>query len=203
MTELTDTQRGILAAASQHPDRLVLPLPERLKGGAARKVVASLLAKGLIEEVQARRVAFNQMLDDPLWRETGDGHGVTLIATDAAFAALGIAQDRNPAQAGRMAVAADDDSLLTGTPAEQGIVAAIVDDRERKASTKTRANSKQAQLIAMLRRPEGATIAEIATALEWQQHTIRGAIAGALKKKLGLDVTSEKIEGRRVYKIAG
>ena len=181
----------------------MLPLPERLKGGAARKVVASLLAKGLIEEVEARRVAFNQMLDDPLWRETGDGHGVTLIATDAAFAALGIAQGGNPATAARHAVAADDGGLVGGTPAEQGIVAAIVDDRKREAGTKTRANSKQAQLIAMLRRPEGATIAEIAIALEWQQHTIRGAIAGALKKKLGLDVTSEKIEGRRVYKIAG
>ena len=54
----------------------------------------------------------------------------------------------------------------------------------------------------MLGRPEGATIAEIAETLEWQAHTVRGAIAGALKKKLGLDVTSEKIDGRgRVYRL--
>jgi hypothetical protein len=52
----------------------------------------------------------------------------------------------------------------------------------------------------MLRAPEGATIAEIVAATGWLPHTVRGAIAGALKKKLGLDVASEKIEGRgRVY----
>lgn len=54
----------------------------------------------------------------------------------------------------------------------------------------------------MLRAPDGATIEEITTATGWQAHTVRGAIAGALKKKLGLDVTSEKVEGRgRVYRI--
>ena len=54
----------------------------------------------------------------------------------------------------------------------------------------------------MLRRPEGASIEEIVAAFGWQAHTVRGAIAGALKKKLSLDVTSEKIDGRgRVYRI--
>ena len=76
-----------------------------------------------------------------------------------------------------------------------------------KAATKTagppRAESKQTRLIAMLKLPDGATIVEIAAALSWQMHTVRGAIAGALKKKLGLAVTSEKIDGRgRVYRIA-
>ena len=65
---------------------------------------------------------------------------------------------------------------------------------------KTRENSKQAKLIAMLQRSGGASINEIVTALEWQPHTVRGAIAGALKKKLGLTVISEKAEGRaRIY----
>ena len=74
--------------------------------------------------------------------------------------------------------------------------------KEPKAP-RTRDDSKQAQLIAMLRRAKGATIDEIAEAFKWQPHTVRGAIAGALKKKLGLDVTSEKDEKRgRVYRIA-
>jgi hypothetical protein len=65
-----------------------------------------------------------------------------------------------------------------------------------------REGSKQAQMIALLRRPEGATIAEIAEATGWQPHTVRGAIAGALKKKLGLTVTSEKPEGgERRYRV--
>jgi predicted ArsR family transcriptional regulator len=70
------------------------------------------------------------------------------------------------------------------------------------AAPSTRDGSKQTQLIAMLRRAKGATIDEIAEALSWQAHTVRGAIAGALKKKLSLDVTSEKDEKRgRIYRI--
>ncbi|MFN4018353.1 MAG: DUF3489 domain-containing protein [Reyranella sp.] len=64
--------------------------------------------------------------------------------------------------------------------------------------------SKQARLIEMLRQPEGVTIDEIVKALDWQAHTVRGAMSGALKKKLGLAIESEKIDDRgRVYRIAG
>jgi len=71
-----------------------------------------------------------------------------------------------------------------------------------KAST-PRAVSKQARLIEMLQRPEGATIDEIVKALTWQSHTVRGAMSGALKKKLGLKVESEKVSDRgRVYRVA-
>ncbi len=56
----------------------------------------------------------------------------------------------------------------------------------------------------MLRRPEGATIGQIAKALDWQLHSVRGAISGSLKKKQGLTVVAEKIaDGERVYRIAG
>ena len=54
----------------------------------------------------------------------------------------------------------------------------------------------------MLEAPEGASIEEIVAAFGWQPHTVRGAIAGALKKRLGLQIESEAIEGRgRVYRI--
>ena len=54
----------------------------------------------------------------------------------------------------------------------------------------------------MLQRPEGATIAEVVEATGWQPHTVRGALAGALKKRLGLTIVSEKVEGRgRVYRL--
>ena len=66
-----------------------------------------------------------------------------------------------------------------------------------------RANSKQAQVLAMLHRPEGATLAQICACTGWQQHTVRGTFAGAFKKKLGLDIMSTKVEGgERVYRIA-
>jgi len=75
--------------------------------------------------------------------------------------------------------------------------------KQPKAPKPPRSESKQSQLIAMLKRPGGATIAEVVEALAWQAHTARGAISGALKKKLGLKVESEKVDGRgRVYRLA-
>jgi hypothetical protein len=70
------------------------------------------------------------------------------------------------------------------------------------AIPKSRANTKQAQLAALLRRPQGATIHEIATATGWQNHSVRGAISGALKKRLGLTITSGTEKRGRVYRIA-
>jgi hypothetical protein len=73
----------------------------------------------------------------------------------------------------------------------------------RQSRQGPRENTKEALVIEMLRRPEGATIAQIMAATGWQAHTCRGAFAGALKKKRGLTVTSEKADGGpRVYKLA-
>ncbi|MEC5291830.1 DUF3489 domain-containing protein [Aurantimonas sp. C2-6-R+9] len=67
-----------------------------------------------------------------------------------------------------------------------------------------RKGTKQVTLIAMLRAPDGATIEKIMAATGWQAHTVRGAMSGTLKKKLGLEVTSEKVENRgRVYRMPG
>lgn len=65
-------------------------------------------------------------------------------------------------------------------------------------------SSKQAQVIAMLSRPEGVTVPQICATTGWQAHTVRGTFAGAFKKKLGLEITSEKTKGSdRVYRLAG
>jgi hypothetical protein len=170
MTQLSETQANILSAAAQRPEHIALPLPESLRGGAAAKVVGAMLAKGYLEEVDA-----DMRRGEPVWRETGDGHGVTLVATDAGLAAIGIEADSAEAKP------TEDAAPKTRTPRE---------------------GTKQATLIAMLRAPDGATIAEIMTATGWQSHTVRGAMAGTLKKKLGLEVTSEKVEERgRVYRV--
>src|SRR5689334_20322892 len=62
--------------------------------------------------------------------------------------------------------------------------------------------SKQATVIAMLQRPEGVTVEEVASAMGWQRHTVRGLFSGTLKKKLGLALASAKEERGRVYRIA-
>ena len=67
---------------------------------------------------------------------------------------------------------------------------------------KAQPQSKLGQLEAMLRRPQGATIAQLVKALDWQAHSVRGAMSGSLKKKQGLKVTASKTEGQdRVYRI--
>ena len=61
---------------------------------------------------------------------------------------------------------------------------------------------KLGALVALLLRPEGATLEAMQAATGWQAHSVRGAIAGSIKKKLGFDVTSEKVDGGRVSRIA-
>jgi hypothetical protein len=177
MAQPSDTQLVVLSAASQRPNHSVYPLTVKLPGGAVAKVLGSLLAKGLIKEIQAKR-------EDTVWREDKNRGRLTLRATPAALATLGIEgretstdTDAKPSRKGR--------------------------NSSKSKQPRRRTGSKQAKLIEMLKRPNGATIEEIVKKFGWQAHTVRGALAGALKKKLSLKVLSEKAEGReRVYRIA-
>jgi hypothetical protein len=186
-TQLTATQHAILAHAIEH-DGQIDWFPDTVNGGARVKVLAGLAN---------RRLAIHQ---DGAWQ-----------VTDAGYAALGAHRpDLQTGYTGYGAsrVLADEidagdptDAEIAETnavaPALEAVVAAVEAPRRR-----TRDNTKQATLIAMLRRPEGATIPQVCSALGWQAHSVRGMLAGALKKKLGLTLISEKVPGaERVYRI--
>ena len=185
MTTPSDTQSLILSRAATRPGNLALPLPEGLVGAAAKMVVGKMIARGWLKEAEA-----NLRRGEPMWRETGDGHGTTLIATEAGLEVIGI----EPVVASAVTSARKARPKQAAEPAP--------DDTDTAKPVAIRAGTKQAQIIAMLQRPEGATVAEIVAATSWQAHTARGAISGALKKKLGLPITAEKVEGRgMVYRI--
>jgi hypothetical protein len=171
MTKLSDTQAVILSAASQRDDGAVLPLPDslKIKGGAVDKVLGSLKAKGLIDHQGAQRG------DDP----------PPLRITRAGLDAIGVETEDNASEG--------------ATPAKRRAKAKAAKAKSTKAEKPAsadkptpRAGTKQALMIELLKRPEGATVEQIAAATGWQKHTIRGAISGALKKKLGLKVEATR-----------
>ncbi len=169
MPKLTDTQTIILSAGAQRPDNIALPLPKGLAGAAAKMAVTKMISHGWLQEVDA-----NLRRGEPMWRETGDGHGTTLVVTEAGLEAIGIEP------------VADPQPTAAETPKPVTI----------------RAGTKQAQIIALLQRPEGAAITEIVAETGWMAHSVRGMISGALKKKLGLPIAAEKVDGRgTVYKL--
>jgi Protein of unknown function (DUF3489) len=194
MIKLSDTQAVILSAASQRDDGAVLPLPEtlKIKGGAVDKVLRSLKAKGLIDHQGAPRG------DDP----------PPLRITRAGLEAIGVETEDGDTGPGEADVAAT--SAEAAPAGDTPAPTALADDKpaagKRKARAKAakpikttpagkptpRAGTKQAQMIELLKRPEGATVEQIAEATGWQHHTIRGAISGALKKKLGLTVEATR-----------
>jgi len=185
---LSDTQLVILTAAAGRDDGTVLPVPKSLtiRGGAADKVFTSLLKRGLVEE---RTVAPG----DTAWREA-DGHHVGLAITAAGLAAIGA----DPA-----ASASESIGTKTRVPSKRAAKEPATTVRRDRPVGNIRAGTKQAFLLDLLKRQTGATIAEISDATGWQAHSVRGVISGAVKKKLGLEVTSEVEEGRgRVYRVA-
>jgi len=180
MTKLTDTHLIVLTAAAAREDGSILPLPKSLKGAAADKVIDALIRKGLVERIVDERPAVDDVL-----RITREGLVAINADPDEGAQAADVARSVEPAPSAR-------GKRKKAATAPDG----------PKQLRKGREGTKQAVLIDMLRRDEGATIGQIVEATGWQPHTVRGAISGALKKKLGLTVTSEKTEGgERVYRI--
>ncbi len=203
MTKLSDTQAILLAAAARRADGNLLPLPGSLRGGAAAKVVGAMLSRGLAREEVTDRTTRADSALNTAWRNDDDGRAVLLKITPGGLAAIGVEPAANTAAGGTGAAS----GAPAAAPKKRGrptkTAGSIAEPAAGPVPRQSRAGTKQEQLIAMLRREEGATIAQIVAALGWAPHTVRGAFAGALKKRMGLTVTSEKVEGAdRIYRIA-
>jgi Protein of unknown function (DUF3489) len=192
MPKLTDTQLVILSTAAHREGGSPLPLPKsvKLRGSGVNHVLKILLNKGLLDEQPAGHGA-------AAWRESKDGRHLMLVITDAGRRAIGIETDQMPKK----------QPTATKASASKRATRAKRQSADRKPKRKeqqpaARAGTKQSVLIELLSRRDGATLAEAVKATGWQPHSVRGAISGTLKRKLGLVVASDKVEGRgRVYRI--
>jgi hypothetical protein len=203
--KLSDTQLLILSSASQRTDHTAV-LPANLKGSAATKVVDQLLKEKLLQELHAKD-------DMPVWRRGDDNRPYSMQITKAGLRAIEVEH----------VAKAPDDSAATSSNAVAAAAAsgqAKSSERrslaKRSATKKTAAvsakaikpstnraepESKQDKIVTLLHRPKGATLDALVKETQWQEHSVRGFLAGTVRKKLKLPLLSEKIDGVRTYRI--
>jgi hypothetical protein len=202
---LSDTQFSILSAASQRPNHAAT-LPANLKGGAAKKVIDRLLKQKLLQELRAKDGM-------PAWRRGHDNRPYTLRITKAGLKAIEVEDvadaPNHKAMSGRDEVAAANTPAETNSserpgytkrPSAKQAVAPPVKATKTSSGRRT-PNSKQDQIVTLLRQPKGATLDVLVKTTGWQKHSVRGFLAGTVRKKLKLPLISEKVDGVRTYRI--
>jgi hypothetical protein len=200
---LSDTQLLILSAASQRNDHAAI-LPANLKGSAAKKVIDRLLKQKLLQELRAKD-------DMPVWRRGHDNRPYTLRITEGGLKAIEVedvadAPDENatPGPDEVVATNAPAETNLKGRPGRAGRSSAkkaAAPSAKATSSGRPNRDSKQDRVVALLRQPRGATLDILVKATGWQKHSVRGFLAGTVRKKLKLPLISEKVDGIRTYRI--
>ena len=202
---ISDTQLLILSAASQRTDHAAT-LPANLKGSAAKKVIDRLLKQKMLQELRAKD-------DMPIWRRGNDSRSYTLRITKAGLKAIEV-EDVADAPDNR-ATGSRDEVATANTPAEtksserpgrakrssSNKAAAPTAKATKASSGRPSPDTKQDRVVALLRQPRGATLDILVKATGWQKHSVRGFLAGTVRKKLKLPLISEKVDGIRTYRI--
>ena len=204
MTRLTDAQLVILSRASLRDDRAVEA--GNAKGEYPQNAIKELIHLGLLAEVRATGSI-------PIWRRDEHNAATALRITGEGLKAIG-AEDQGRTVSQPSERGAPTDKAKTAVHKAPGLRKTISagprkpsrkkerHSRAKKSGREFKKGSKQDKVLSMLAGPEGASIAGIMRATQWQEHSIRGFLAAVVRKKLGLDLRSEKIGDRdRVYRI--
>jgi hypothetical protein len=189
--KLSDTQLVMLSVAAQRDDRSLTP-PEKLKGGAAYKVAAKLIAAGFVKEVKAKAGA-------PVWRrdeQAGHSYALKLTAAGARAIAVGSEDDAEAAGVEHRPGVELDRAPTLAQPSRTASGAFAEASPQTLASPRApRAETKLAETVEMLRATEGATIAELSEAMGWLPHTTRAVLTGLRKR--GYILTLDRSEKQR------
>ena len=194
-SKLNDTQLVLLSAASQRDDRCLVP-PAGPKRGPAERAIAKLLEAGIVKEIRAKAGA-------PIWRrdeETGQTYALKLTAAGA----KAITVDETGPSEGEAERRADHPIVSVELMPEPGSDPADIerpDSGVARSPASPRGGTKIAQVIELLRRGDGATLAELVAATGWLPHTTRAALTGLRKRgyAVGID-RADKARGS-VYRI--
>ncbi len=208
MAAINDTSATILANAAARPDLRVFPLPKglRVNGAAATKVLNKLIRNGFLASVSATR-------DDVAWDQDQESGRMTLVVTPTGLAAIGIEAEgavdtptKGPKRAASKARTAKKSATrrrTRPTAAKSSKGAANAPKKKAAPRVAAKGTTKQELVVEMLRRPNGASVPEIAEVTDWQAHSVRGVLTATVKGRLGLSLISEKGEdGVRRYYIA-
>ena len=189
--KFNDTQLVLLSAASQHHDHCLVP-PTGPKRSQVQRAVAKLLEAGLVKEIRAKAGA-------PIWRRDEEtGHTYVLKLTAAGVKAIAV--DKTPPSQGEAERRADH-PVGAADPQPEPATVNRPDSRAARIPMSPRSGTKIAEVIALLQRGDGSTLAELVAATGWLPHTTRAALTGLRKHGYAIAIDRTDKPRGSVYRI--